>query len=121
MGHAKNKKKPGRYRVRGRIWLESAGGTLLGNGRAVLLENIRDLGSISAAARSLDMSYAYAWKLVDAMNRESTTPVVERSTGGRGGGGARLTPAGVRAVEAFRAAQNAFDRFLDEQTEELRL
>ncbi len=62
------------YYLRGRIWIAAETGTFLGYGRVILLERIQALGSISAAARSMQMSYRHAWKLVDSMNRHSTIP-----------------------------------------------
>ncbi len=109
------------YRIRGRLWIEGPAGTFLGYGRVVLLERIREHGSISAAARSMKMSYRHAWKLVDSMNRQSGTPLVEKSTGGRGGGGAVLTSAGERAIEGFWTTYRAFQGFLAEQAGSLDL
>lgn len=100
------------YQLRGRVWIEGPEGTFLGFGRVVLLERILEHGSISAAARSMDMSYRHAWKLVDSMNRQSKKPVVISSTGGRGGGGAQLTAEGEQAIEAFWSAWNDFKGFL---------
>jgi molybdate transport system regulatory protein len=110
-----------RYRVRGRLWIEGPEGTLLGYGRVVLLERIREYGSISAAARSMEMSYRHAWDLVDSMNRQSRQPVVEKSAGGRGGGGALVTEAGERAIECFRTAHRDFKLFLAERSRRLEL
>jgi len=109
------------YRLRGRFWIEGPEGTFLGYGRVVLLERIRDHGSITAAARSMKMSYRHAWTLVDSMNRQSSTAVVEKSTGGKGGGGAVLTEAGARAIEAFWAAHRDFKAFLAERNQALEL
>ncbi len=114
------KKKP-RYRLRGRIWIEGPEGTFVGYGRVVLLERIREHGSISAAARSMEMSYRHAWKLVDSMNRQSRKPVVEKSTGGKGGGGAVLTPAGEQVIDVFWQAYDDFQEYLDAQTDTLDL
>lgn len=111
----------GDYRLRGRVWIEGPDGTYLGYGRVVLLERIRDFGSISAAARSMKMSYRHAWKLVDSMNRQSRSPVVEKSTGGRGGGGAMLTEAGIRAIECFWSTYVDFKAFLAERSRNLGL
>lgn len=109
------------YQLRGRIWIEGPEGTFLGYGRVVLLERIRDHGSISAAARSMEMSYRHAWKLVDSMNRQSRKPVVVSSSGGRGGGGTRLTEEGVRAIEAFWSAYRDFKAYLARRTRALTL
>lgn len=110
-----------RYRLRGRLWVEGSEGTFLGYGRVVLLERIRDHGSITAAARSMDMSYRHAWNLVDSMNRQSRTNVVETTTGGRGGGGARLTDAGEKAIAVFWSAYEELGRFLEKKAAGLKL
>lgn len=67
-------------------------GARIGPGKAALLESVRDTGSISAAARAMGMDYKRAWTLIDSLNRAFDRPVVERATGGSGGGGATLTP-----------------------------
>ncbi|MGC9455952.1 MAG: TOBE domain-containing protein [Halothiobacillaceae bacterium] len=67
--------------------------------RLRLLAAIGQTGSISAAARSIGMTYKAAWDAVEAMNNLAGTPLVHSQHGGRGGGGARLTPAGSRLVE----------------------
>ena len=109
------------YRVRGKLWIEGPEGTFLGYGRVVLLERIARHGSISAAARSMKMSYRHAWKLGDSMNRQSRTPLVVTATGGKGGGGTVLTDAGRRAVAAFRSAWDALETFLEKRTGRLDL
>jgi molybdate transport system regulatory protein len=101
------------YRVAGRLWLEKDGETWLAWGRVVLLERIRDEGSMLAAAKAMNMSYRHAWELVEEMNRLAPAPLVERATGGKGGGGTRLTPAGEEAIDAFWALTDAFRRWLD--------
>lgn len=100
------------YRVTGRLWIERGGETYLSWGRVVLLERIREHGSISAAARSMKMGYRHAWDLVEEMNRMAPRPLVERATGGAHGGGTRLTAAGERAVERFWKLVEDFRRFL---------
>jgi molybdate transport system regulatory protein len=109
------------YRARGRVWIEGPDGTFLGYGRVVLLQRIQEHGSLSAAARSMDMSYRHAWKLVDSMNRQSRVPVVALSAGGRGGGGAVLTEAGQRAIDAFWSLWRGLETFLGDQTRALDL
>ena len=47
--------------LRGHIWIEGQEGTLLGYGRIALLERIREYGSITKAAKALEMSYRRAW------------------------------------------------------------
>lgn len=100
-------------RVAGRIWVERGEQTYLAWGRVVLLERIREHGSISAAARSMGMGYRHAWDLLDAMNRLAPAPLVERTTGGRGGGGTRVTPAGDQAIAQFWGTVHKFQAFLE--------
>lgn len=99
------------YTVEGHIWVEGAEGTFLGVGRVLLLEKIRDYGSITRAAGSLEMSYRKAWELVESMNRQAGKPLVVATTGGKGGGGAVLTEAGERAIKLFAGLDAEFKKF----------
>ena len=74
----------------------------IGPGKVLLLEAIRDTGSISQAGRSLGMSYRRAWLLVDDMNRCFREPVVTAQPGGAQGGGATLTAFGEKVVQKYR-------------------
>ena len=74
----------------------------MGPGKADLLQAIADAGSITAAAQSMGMSYRRAWLLIETMNRSFRGPLVEAARGGRGGGGARLTPLGHEALRRYR-------------------
>lgn len=74
----------------------------MGPGKADLLRAIAETGSISAAARRLDMSYRRAWLLVDTMNQCFRHPLVETATGGKSGGGARVTEFGRDVLERYQ-------------------
>jgi molybdate transport system regulatory protein len=73
----------------------------MGPGKADLLRLIEQTGSISAAAREMGMSYRRAWVLVDTMNRAFRAPLVETLTGGRRGGGARVTALGHDVLRRY--------------------
>lgn len=107
------------FTVHGRLWIEGPDGTVLGHGRVELLEKIADLGSLSAAANALGMSYRYAWKLVKLMNEHSDTPLIKLNAGGRGGGHAELTDAGRKAVATYRRTDKEFEQFLSAQSDML--
>ncbi len=79
----------------------------LGPGKAELLEAIARTGSISAAGKSMNMSYRRAWMLVDVMNRCFRSPLVETAKGGSHGGGARLSPLGEEVLAHYRAMDAA--------------
>jgi molybdate transport system regulatory protein len=88
-----------------RIQLDPEG--RIGPGKIELLENIAAKGSISAAGRAMEMSYRRAWGLVEELNTLFGKPVVERQTGGRNGGGARLTDLGETLIARYRAVEQA--------------
>jgi molybdate transport system regulatory protein len=88
-----------------RLWRDDE--VAMGPGKADLLEAIGQTGSISAAARAMDMSYRRAWLLVDVMNRSFREPLVHSAVGGTRGGGAQLTEAGARVLKQFRAMEAA--------------
>ncbi len=73
----------------------------MGPGKADLLRAIQETGSISAAARRMDMSYRRAWLLVDTMNQSFKSPVVVTLTGGKAGGGAAVTELGVEVLARY--------------------
>jgi molybdate transport system regulatory protein len=79
----------------------------IGPGKIELLEHIASSGSISAAARAMEMSYKRAWDLVDDMNRVFGKPLITAQTGGKSGGGAQLTQLGLSVVTRFRAIERA--------------
>ena len=79
----------------------------IGHGKVELLERIAASGSISAAARQMNMSYKRAWDLVEEMNRIFGKPMLETQKGGPGGGGARLTATGAAIVAHYRAIERA--------------
>lgn len=87
--------------IRSKVWLEKDGKLFMGWGRATLLDRIDKLGSISAAAKSMKLAYRNAWLWVEAMNRLSGKPLVEKATGGARGGYARLTDEGRRIVNEY--------------------
>jgi len=78
----------------------------IGPGKIALLEQIRQSGSLSEAARTLRMSYRRAWLLLEDLNTSFAEPVAQMSVGGRGGGGAHLTPFGTELARAYRALES---------------
>lgn len=101
--------------LRGHIWIEGKDGTFLGYGRVALLERIREYGSITKAAKALEISYRRAWVLVDSMNQQVPRPYVVTSAGGSRGGGTRVTPEGEKAITLFWKIHENFQKFIKKQ------
>lgn len=89
--------------VRPRLYLGN--GLSLGPGKIDLLRKVGECGSISAAARTLDVPYKRAWLLIDSLNRGVTSPLLDTAIGGKAGGGARLTQLGEALVAAYDALE----------------
>ncbi|MFK8330427.1 TOBE domain-containing protein [Pseudomonas sp. BJa5] len=73
--------------------------------RIALLQHIAEQGSITRAAKSAGMSYKAAWDAIDELNNLAASPLVERSVGGRGGGGAKLSQEGLRVLRLYQRLQ----------------
>lgn len=91
----------------------------LGTQRVALLEAVGREGSISGAARALGLSYRGAWDAICAMNNLVGRSLVEGQTGGRHGGGARLTEEGTRLVASFRRLEAEMARAFNTLAPEL--
>jgi molybdate transport system regulatory protein len=83
------------------LWLERGGEVVLSVWRVQLLTAIDQTGSISAAAERMQVQYRLAWDRLDEMERGLGLRLVDRHTGGTGGGGAHLTAAGRDLVDRF--------------------
>ena len=103
----------------GKLAVETKFGTFLGDTRIRLLEAIDTHGSISQAAKAVPLSYKAAWDAVDAMNNLADQALVERSTGGRHGGGTQLTDYGRRLISLYRTMEQEYQDTLDRLSEKL--
>ena len=101
------------YKIKRRIWIDGKNGTFLAEGRVELLKKINETGSISSAAKSMQMSYKKAWEIIDGMNKEAKQPLVERVSGGKGGGGTIVTAEGIRIIQLFENLNNQCQTFLN--------
>lgn len=94
---------------RGMAWLTIRinfdAGSPFGPGKADLLEAIAEEGSIRKAAASLGMSYRRAWLLVKSVEKTLGVAVIEAASGGKKGGGAKLTKAGKEVVARYRKVE----------------
>lgn len=116
----------GPHQSRLRFRLVLGGSIAIGPGKADMLAAIAETGSISAAGRSMGMSYKKAWYLIDTMNSCFREPLVVASKGGSSRGGAQLTTMGQTVLDLYRAIEseaglaaerhlNAFSQLIVEQ------
>lgn len=103
------------YKIKSRIWIESDDGMFLGNGRVKLLKAIDETGSLSKAAKAIGMSYKKAWNLIDSVNKHAQQIVVEKSTGGKDGGGTKVTEYGKELIAQFDALNAETISFINRQ------
>ncbi len=91
--------------------------------RIALLQHIAEQGSITRAAKSAGLSYKAAWDAIDELNNLAHKPLVERSVGGRGGGGARLSEEGERVLRLYKRLQALQTQLLEspEESDDLAL
>jgi molybdate transport system regulatory protein len=112
------KRKSG-YKLAGTLWIEFENERFFGPGRAELLEKIDATGSITQAAKEMNMSYKKAWQMVTALNRQAACPMVQVQTGGEGGGGSLITKEAKELIAHHRLLRKKFIAFLDQETMKL--
>lgn len=108
----KKRKGKEQLEVRGALWLSVDGESIAGHGRIELLRAVDEHRSITQAAKAFGMSYKAAWDAINTMNERSISPVVERVTGGKGGGHTRVTEFGQRLIERYEQVHEVHRRFL---------
>jgi molybdate transport system regulatory protein len=97
----------------GNLWFNRADHKFLGGDQIELLEKIDELGSITKAAKAVGISYKTAWDSLNTINNLAEKPLVDRLTGGKGGGGTSLTPHGKKVISQFNIVQEELRKVLD--------
>ena len=88
-------------------FLDDQGEKFFGEGPARLLLAVEKPGSLRAASMSMGMAYTKALKLIKNAETALGYPVITRSTGGKDGGGSRLTPEGKEWLQRYEAYRDA--------------
>lgn len=102
-------------KARFRLRVTSGDEIAIGPGKISLLEAIGETGSLTAAARSIEMSYRRAWLLLDQLNRSLKRPAVTSAKGGEHGGGSELTDVGRKLIELYRGIEATAGRVCAEE------
>jgi molybdate transport system regulatory protein len=103
-------------KLTGKLQIDTAVGSFLGDKRIRLLEAIDKHGSISQAAKAVPLSYKAAWEAIDDMNNVAPEPLVSRVAGGKHGGGTELTAYGRRLIAFYRALELEYQNALEKLT-----
>lgn len=74
-----------------------------GPGVAALLRRVQEHHSLRAAAISMSMAYSKAWTIIKNAEGQLDCKLLASTTGGRGGGGAHLTPEAEQMLDAYDA------------------
>ena len=98
------RKKSPAIKMRIRVYADDR---MLGPGKIQLLASVDRIGSLSAAAKEMGMSYMRAWNLAQELNRDPLRPMIEMSRGGRTGGSASLTSFGKKILKLYQEMDRA--------------
>jgi molybdate transport system regulatory protein len=104
-----------KVQVRSKVWLEVQGRPVLGPGRREILRAVDEQGSISQAARRLKITFRKAWAQIKAMEEQLGFSVLEKQTGGKGGGGARLTAEARDLLSKYDRLAHGFEEEVNEK------
>ena len=89
------------------VFLDDTGEKFFGEGPARLLCGIEEKGSLRAAALSMEMAYTKALSIIKRAEAALGFQLVIRTTGGRAGGGSRLTDEGKEWLTKYESYRNA--------------
>lgn len=102
-------------KIKFKCWVEDKGEKFYGPGPNELIKRIQKEGSISKAAGQMHLSYKKAWELVQRLNHHSEEPLVVLKKGGQHGGGAEITPHGIKIIEEYDSLQNKMNELVEKQ------
>lgn len=98
-----------------KLWFETEGGYVFGQGSFELLKGIQKKGTLTASARDLNMSYRHAWGIIKQMEKNlGHTVLITYKGGKKGGGGAKLTPIGKKLLEIYLKFTNDIDQIISD-------
>lgn len=102
-------------KVRGKVWVEDEDGNkLIGSGVCELLLRVKSVGSLSEAAKSMNMSYNKAHSLVKVLEKRLSIKVLDTKRGGSSGGGSSLTSEGEDLIKRYRSTVGKIEESMKE-------
>jgi 8-oxo-dGTP diphosphatase len=103
------------YDLRLKMWLVDGDRFIVSDGRATLLRKIKDLGSMSKAAKEMGMSYRHAWDVLQRISENAGGDVIASTRGGRDGGLTELTELGERILTEYESKAGALASQLENE------
>lgn len=103
------------------ISIKKNGTTFLGPVKTELLNEIRNSGSLSGAAKKLKISYQHAWTMIDEMNRAAPEPLVMKQRGGANGGGAEVSDYGLKILHDYKLIEAQVKKLISQINVDLNL
>lgn len=89
------------------VFLDENGEKFFGEGPSRLMHGIEETGSLRGAAMSMGMAYTKALKLIGNAEKALGFRLTERVTGGKDGGGSRITPEGKEWLIRYEQYRDA--------------
>jgi putative molybdopterin biosynthesis protein len=94
------------------VSLNAGSRRIVGELEARMLQTIDQTGSLSLAARTLDLSYPFLWNTVSRIERALNQKIVARERGGQKGGRAELTSQGKDLLQAYSELDSRVHHFV---------
>jgi molybdate transport system regulatory protein len=99
-----------------KVWFESNGSHLFGQGTIELLKKILEKGNLVEAAKIMKISYRHAWGLIKEAEKRIGEPLVEtHKGGGSGGGGTKLNKKSLSLIRQYSRIDNVLKEIIEDQ------
>jgi molybdate transport repressor ModE-like protein len=100
------------FSFRYKIWLETADGGVLGDGKWRLLKTIHETGSLKEAMQRHGLTYRKTWDNLNKIEQMLGFPIISSQRGGKEGGKTTLTEQGKAIVKAFDDFHESYDELI---------
>jgi len=89
------------FKINFKLWIEKDSSKVFGDGPWDILSRVERTGSLRQAAAEIKMSYSQAWRLIRMIENKLGYPLLEKHSGGSGGGYSKLTAKAVELTGAY--------------------
>lgn len=106
-------------KAKSKVWLIKNDMLVFGEGKASILKAVERTGSLSGAAKELDMSYRHAWSAIAAAEKRLGRKLLRRTKGGVKGGGAELTGFAKHLLQKFDKLDVSVKQYADRRYKQI--